>query len=180
MTSMNLLNSVIASVANPDYVGAIYARTHDALGKALQAGANPLALAGDWFAPDSSYPEEIKLLALSGLVALASESGIHPDDVTWSCGARTLLAAAAELKNPDAIFRLIDLGADPMIVVASHGKHPTANTIVGNALVTTAAQPELWLQLHASFGDYSACFDYMLSTMREHANLNELIRRNCA
>lgn len=167
--SHKLLDELIAGLADPANVLAALAGPA-AIKTRLRTGVSPLAITSDWFSnPD--YDLETRKLALEGLLHLVMRTQLHPDHPVVACGAPTLLAAATALQRYDVILQLIELGADPLILVDPENPNPRARTLVGNALANAMSRPSEWLNFFTCFGDYSEAYSYQLGHFQLRADL---------
>lgn len=167
--SRKLLDELIAGLSEPANVLAAMAGP-DAIKSRLRTGVSPLVIASDWFA-NPSYDLETQKLALEGLMQVVRRTEINPDHPVLACGTHSLLAAATALLRYDAILELIELGADPLILVDPVHPNPRARTLVGNALSKARSRPSEWLSLYTAFGSFADTFSYQLGHFQLRAEL---------
>lgn len=167
--SRKLLDELIAGLSEPANVLAAMAGP-EAIKSRLRTGVSPLVVASDWFS-NSNYDLETRKLALEGLMHVVRRTQINPDHPVLACGTHSLLAAATALLRYDAILELIELGADPLILVDPMNPNPRARTLVGNALSKAMSQPSEWLSLYTAFGDYADAYSYLLGHFQLRAEL---------
>lgn len=167
-----LLDGVLQGLANPENYRAVASGDLPAIKSRLRMGTSPIAMASDWFS-NPLYDQELRLLALKGLVQQCRLSGIHPDDEMLASGSVSLLAAAAELGAFEEIVHLLSMGADPLQIVDPEARNPRARTIIGRAMTVSMTKPEVWLSYYTAFGNFAESYHYQLGHYRLKAELEE-------